>query len=127
MVSLKSDPLMTISKRAMKTLDIDECAEFLKIDRTTALALAGKGELPGAKIGRAWVFLDEDLAEYLRAQVRAQQRKRQVEADTQKGLDAAVARIEPQQIMAPARPGRKARSLPNLDLLPEFPRQVAAA
>lgn len=111
----------------MRTLDIDECAEFLKIDRSTALELAGKGELPGAKIGRPWVFLEEDLVEYLRAQVRAQQRKRQIEADVKKGLDAAEARTPPQQVMTPARPGRKPRPLPNLDALPELPRQVTPA
>jgi len=40
----------------MKTYDIVEAAEFLKVDRSTVLELAGAGELPVAKIGRAWVF-----------------------------------------------------------------------
>lgn len=61
----------------MRTLDIDECAEFLKINRTTASEMAATGELPGAKIGRAWVFLEDDLVEYLRNKVRQQQRERQ--------------------------------------------------
>ena len=61
----------------MKTFDIDECAEFLKIDSTTVSEMAGMGELPGARIGRGWVFLEEDLVEYLRTQVRAQRRERQ--------------------------------------------------
>lgn len=65
----------------MKTLDIDECAEFLKINRTTASELAASGELPGAKIGRAWVFIEEDLVEYLRGKVRQQQRERQTDTD----------------------------------------------
>lgn len=50
----------------MRTFNVDECAQFLKIHRTTVLELAGKGELPGAKIGRAWVFLEDDLVAYVR-------------------------------------------------------------
>ena len=60
----------------MKSLDIDECAAFLKVDRSTALRLAGAGELLGAKIGRAWVFLEDDVVAYLREQIRAQAAKR---------------------------------------------------
>ncbi len=61
----------------MKTFDIDECAEFLKVDSTTVSEMAGMGELPGARIGRGWVFLEEDLVEYVRTQVRHQRRERQ--------------------------------------------------
>lgn len=64
----------------MKTYDINEAADFLKVDRTTALSLAGTGELPGAKIGRAWVFLESDLVEYLRDKVRRQTNTRRDDA-----------------------------------------------
>lgn len=101
----------------MKTFDIDECAEFLKINRMTAMELAAKGKLPGAKIGRAWVFLVEDLVEYLKAQVRLQQRQRAVEADVTDGLEAAAARTPPSVTMHPlAGRGRQKRPLPNLDV-----------
>src|SRR3569832_339372 len=74
----------------MDTLDINECAEFLKIERSHALKLAGEGILPGAKIGRAWVFLKDDLVEYLRAQVRLQMRQRAQEQEVQEGLDKSL-------------------------------------
>ena len=61
----------------MKTLDIDQCAEFHKINRAAASQLAIIGDLPGARIGPAWVFLEDDLVEYLRALIRRQQRERQ--------------------------------------------------
>jgi excisionase family DNA binding protein len=112
-----SDIIYTIELNSplwtMKTLDIDECAEFLKVDRKTALRLAGEGKLPGAKVGRAWVFLEDDLAEHLRAQVRIQMRQRQVEAEVGMGLEAAAAHTP--SILPPSRPGRKRRELPNLD------------
>ncbi len=63
----------------MKTYDIHETAEFLKVDRSTALELAGCGELPGAKVGRAWVFLESDLVDYLRDKVLRQTSERREE------------------------------------------------
>jgi excisionase family DNA binding protein len=60
----------------MRTLDIHECADFLKINVVTAYEMAAAGKLPGAKIGRSWVFLMDDLVEYLRGKVREQQAKR---------------------------------------------------
>jgi excisionase family DNA binding protein len=61
----------------MKTLDIDECAEFLKVKSTVVSEMVGTGELPGARIGRAWVFLEDDLIDYVRTQIRNQRRERQ--------------------------------------------------
>ena len=56
----------------MKTYNIEEAAKFLHISPDSMLDLAGSGEVPGAKIGRAWVFADEDLADYLRREVKKQ-------------------------------------------------------
>lgn len=61
----------------MKTFDLDECAQFLKISSPAVFEMAIRGELPGARIGRSWVFLEEDLVEYVRIQVRCQRRERQ--------------------------------------------------
>ena len=61
----------------MKTLDIDQCAEFFKINRAAASQLAVIGDLPGARIGPTWVFLEDDLVDYLRALIKCQQLERQ--------------------------------------------------
>jgi excisionase family DNA binding protein len=106
----------------VKTLDLSECADFLKIDRTTALRLAGEGELPGAKIGRAWVFLEEDLVEYLRAKAREQARQRLAETTIAKDLHAAAIRNPPTYI--PTGRGRRRQTPPEL---PELSGQVAPA
>lgn len=58
------------------TFDTDEAAGFLKVHPNTVLQLAEHGDLPGAKIGRAWVFLVEDLVTYLREQVYEQSQQR---------------------------------------------------
>ena len=64
----------------MKTLNLEEAARFLKVHTETVSQLAKNGQLPGAKIGRAWVFLEEDLIEYLREQIQAQQTMRAEES-----------------------------------------------
>lgn len=53
----------------MKSLDLKEAAEILKVHENTVMELVGNGMIPGAKIGRAWVFIDEDLFDYLRKEI----------------------------------------------------------
>lgn len=53
----------------MKTFSVDEAADFLNISADSLKYLAGRGIVPGAKIGKAWVFLDESLEYYLRDEV----------------------------------------------------------
>jgi excisionase family DNA binding protein len=48
-----------------KILDLQECAAMLKVAESTARELAAEGRLPGAKIGRRWVFVEEDVLSYL--------------------------------------------------------------
>lgn len=99
----------------MKTLDLIEAADFLKCERSHTLSLAGAGQLPGAKIGRSWVFLEEDLAEYLRAEVRRQMRERQVEAVVMDGLSASAARTPP-MVVSPRAAGRGSKKGQRFDL-----------
>jgi excisionase family DNA binding protein len=51
----------------MNTLTLNQAAEFLKIHPQTLRARALSGELPGAKIGKSWVFIEEDLAAVIRS------------------------------------------------------------
>lgn len=60
----------------MKTLGVSEAADILKVHENRILELAGSGEIPGAKIGRAWVFIDEDLFEYVRRKIKEQSSRR---------------------------------------------------
>lgn len=88
--------------RTVATLDLDDAADFLKIERTYALKLAGAGVLPGAKIGKAWVFLESDLVQYLHGVVLDQQRARM--------LDQQLEDVRPRK-----RPGPNgARPLPTM-------------
>ena len=100
----------------MKTYDINEAADFLKIDRSTALELAHVGTLPGAKVGRAWVFMEDELVAYLRDVTRKQTQARRAHAEAVDVIDRA------QQEPKIRRRGRR-RPLPEL---PQLGGQVAA-
>jgi len=54
----------------MATLTLREAAALLKIHPVTLQDKSRAGEIPGAKIGRAWVFVEFDLLECIRAQYR---------------------------------------------------------
>lgn len=97
-----------------RTFDINECAEFLKIERTHALKLAGEGKLPGAKVGKSWVFLEDDLIAYLSALVQNQMRERQSAVDA----DDRLGRTISQRDSGISGRGRKSREKPTLPELP---------
>lgn len=52
----------------MKTIDLYAAAELLHIHPVTLREKARLGEIPGAKIGKAWVFVEVDLIEHIRTQ-----------------------------------------------------------
>ena len=49
----------------MRTLNLQEAAAFLRLHPEELRKRAKAGRIPGAKVGRSWVFVDEDLASYL--------------------------------------------------------------
>ena len=51
----------------MKTFGLNEAAAFLRCHPEELRRRAKAGIIPGAKVGRAWVFLEDDLAAYLRS------------------------------------------------------------
>lgn len=51
----------------MKTLNLREAAAFLHMHPEELRARAKRGLIPGAKIGRRWVFIEIDLAEFVRS------------------------------------------------------------
>ena len=49
----------------MRTLDLHEAAAFLRMSPTVLRLHARQGRVKAAKPGKRWVFLDDDLAQYL--------------------------------------------------------------
>lgn len=52
----------------MKTLSLTEAADYLKMHAEEVRRRAKSGKLPGAKLGKRWVFIVDDLVEYIRSQ-----------------------------------------------------------
>ena len=111
----------------MRTFDLQECADFLKVDRTTAMKLAQQGDIIGARIGRAWVFLEDDVVAFLREQAQKQTLERLEgrvipnASETDRRAHAAITR---QLQNAPKhKRGRPARPLPRL---PDQPQQASS-
>src|SRR5256885_16014981 len=78
----------------MNTLDLQAAAAFLHIHPVTLQEKARAGEIPGAKIGKCWVFVDVDLIEHIRSQYarRVLQRERK-ELEPCHSTNAATHRI----------------------------------
>lgn len=65
--------LNTISSRLSgtghaATLSLEEASAFLHIHSVTLLRKAQAGIIPGAKIGKRWIFLQVDLMSFVRSQ-----------------------------------------------------------
>ena len=52
----------------IRTLNVEEACLFLKIHRSTLYEKIATGEIHAAKVGKAWVFVDLDLVDYIRKQ-----------------------------------------------------------
>ncbi|NND82219.1 MAG: helix-turn-helix domain-containing protein [Gammaproteobacteria bacterium] len=50
-----------------RSLGLDEAAHFLKISPSALRAKVNLGIVPGAKIGKCWVFLQNDLVDHIRS------------------------------------------------------------
>ncbi len=57
--------------RLTPTIGIEEAGKLLHCHPDTVRKMARAGEIPGAKIGRAWVFYTEQLLEWVAARCKA--------------------------------------------------------
>ena len=72
----------------MKIYNLEGGAEYLMVSIDTMRDLAANGDVAGAKIGKAWVFTDEDLDEYLRKEIKKQTAARRNEPADKPALAA---------------------------------------
>ncbi|KFJ13224.1 DNA binding, excisionase family domain protein [Delftia acidovorans] len=86
------------------TITAEQCAELLGCTEDTVEELSRKGELPGLKFGRGWVFVRADLLAYLAE--RGRQEAEQRRADRGGGPQSApnVRPIKPRRQPPPALP-----------------------
>ena len=65
----------------MKTLNLQEAAAFLHMHPEEVRTRTKRGLIPGGKTGRRYVFLDEDLAEFVRSRYSRPRQALQVTTD----------------------------------------------
>ena len=58
----------------MRTLALSDAAAFLKLHPEEVRRRARRGVIPGARVGRRWVFIEDDLTAYVRSLYGAQAR-----------------------------------------------------
>ena len=51
----------------METLDLKQAAHFLRLHPEELRQRTKRGLIPGAKVGRSWVFIEDDLVQYVRS------------------------------------------------------------
>ena len=93
----------------MKTLNLQQTADLLNVSYRTANELAMEGELPGCKVGTAWVFIESDVLDWLRDKINHDKAQRQT---------IALGDMTPAQFV-PAIPPRRTRrgAIPDLPSL----------
>jgi hypothetical protein len=91
------------------TLNAEGAGALLFADPEIVMALARAGEIPGTKLGKHWVFLREDVLEFLRKRVRE---------DTEKRLREIEVKSSPTAVVVEPRPTKRRRTPPEL---PRFP------
>ncbi|HAT9646611.1 TPA: helix-turn-helix domain-containing protein [Legionella pneumophila] len=50
----------------MKTMNILQASQFLGVHKESLRRMAVNGQLPGVKIGRRWIFIEQDLVMHIR-------------------------------------------------------------
>ena len=60
------------------TINAEQCAELLQCTAETVEELTRKGELPGVKFGRGWIYVKTDLLAYLAEKARQDAEERRI-------------------------------------------------
>jgi len=63
----------------METLDLKQAADYLKMHWQTLRKKANTGEIPGAKVGKQWVFIKDDLVSLIRSKYASPRSRSQVQ------------------------------------------------
>lgn len=67
---------INVNHKTPSTLDVAGAADTMKVHEETVLRLIRAGALPAARVGRAYVLLQQDVMDYVVREVAAQTAKR---------------------------------------------------
>lgn len=87
-----------------ETINAAQCAALLQCTETTVEELTRKGELPGIKIGRGWIYVKADLLNYLAEKARLEAQDRRDAATASQVAHTKGPTIKPRRKTPPALP-----------------------
>ncbi len=68
------------------TFGIDDAALVLRVHKDTAGDLARNGMIPGAKVGKEWVFVRSELMTWLKEETVRQTDERRIEVESKQSI-----------------------------------------
>lgn len=88
----------------METINAEQCASLLGCTQATVEELSRKGDLPGLKFGKGWIFVKADLLQYLAEKARKEAEERKLDGKA-KSQTFGLARVaKPRRAAPPALP-----------------------
>lgn len=60
----------------LETLGVADVAALLRCNEDLVMSFARRGQLPGIRLGKAWVFLREDVLAFLRGRIETETQER---------------------------------------------------
>lgn len=100
-----------------ETMNLPTVASYLGARAETVAQLARKGELPGAQIGKGWIFLREDVLKFLRDRIARETESRRAARDKEQVNPHHEDNFEVVAVAVP-RVRTRRRELPALPALP---------
>ena len=98
-----------------QTLGVKEAASLLLAEDETVMMYARRGELPGTRIGKSWVFIREDVLAFLRSRIAVDTASRRRDRE-----------IPPAILARPAQRRGRRKNPPDLPSLPSASLHMSA-
>lgn len=86
------------------TINAAQCAELLQCAEPTVEELTRKGELPGIKFGRGWIYVKADLLQYLAEKARNDAQERRLSQDSLQKAVPMAPKFKQRRQVPPALP-----------------------
>ena len=93
----------------MQLINLHDAATMLMMSPDTLQKRAKLGEIPGAKPGKCWVFLDVDLIEWLRTQYATHKKADAWESGSETVSGISRSNVTEKELFALLRPEKKTK------------------
>lgn len=89
---------------SIDTINSEQCADLLQCTEATVEELTRKGELPGVKFGRGWIYVKASLLEYLAQKAMREAEERRLNIRERAQTPATIQVLRPKRKTPPVLP-----------------------